>query len=111
MKIGELAKQAGLNPKTIRYYEATGLLPAAPRTESGYRRYEDRDIERLEFIRSAQSLGIALKEIKEVLAFRDQGTYPCPYVVNLLDAKVKEIESRIQGLRMLAKDLKRLRRT
>ena len=110
MQIGELAKKAGVNPKTIRYYEAIGLLPPAPRTDSGYRQYADRDAERLEFIRSAKALGVALEEIKEVLAFRDRGTYPCPYVLTLIDTKVKEIELRIRGLQMLASDLKRLRK-
>lgn len=110
MRIGELAKKARVNPKTLRYYEEIGLLPPAPRTESGYRQYADKDAERLEFIRSAKALGVALEEIKEVLAFRDRGTHPCPYVLTLIDTKVKEIELRIQGLRMLAGDLKRLRK-
>ncbi|MBI3976150.1 MAG: heavy metal-responsive transcriptional regulator [Armatimonadetes bacterium] len=110
MKIGELAKQAAVNPKTIRYYEEIGLLPPARRTESGYRQYADKDVERLQFIHSAQALGIALAEIKEVLAFRDRGTSPCLYVLMLIDTKVKEIESRIKGLRMLADDLKRLQK-
>lgn len=110
MRIGELAKKAGVNPKTIRYYEEIGLLPPAPRTESGYRQYANKDAERLEFIRSAKALGVALGEIKEVLAFRDRGTYPCPYVLTLIDTKLTEIESRIQGLQMLGGDLKRLRK-
>ncbi len=111
MQIGELAKKVGINPKTIRYYEETKLLPRAPRTESGYRQYADKDAERLEFIRSAQALGISLQEIKEVFAFRDRGTYPCPYVLRLIDTKVNAIEARIRGLRMLAADLKRLQKT
>ncbi len=110
MRIGELAKTAGINPKTIRYYEEIGLLPPAPRTESGYRQYGDEDAQRLEFIRNAQALGIALGEIKEVLAFRDRGAYPCPYVLELIGTKLREIESRIQGLRFLAGDLRRLRK-
>lgn len=110
MRISELAKKVGVNPKTIRYYEEIGLLPSAPRTESGYRLYRDRDAERLEFIHSAKALGFALAEIKEILAFRDRGTYPCPYVLTLMDRKVAEIESRIRGLQRLAADLKRLRK-
>jgi len=108
MRIGELAKRAGVNPKTIRYYEQIGLLPPAPRTESGYRKYTNKDDERLEFIHSAKALGITLEEIKEVLAFRDRRAYPCPYVLSLIQTKVEEIESRIRGLRMLATELKRL---
>ncbi|MGH2398114.1 MAG: heavy metal-responsive transcriptional regulator [bacterium] len=110
MRIGEFAKKAGVSAKTIRYYEEIGLLPPAPRTESSYRQYAEKDVERLEFIRSAKGLGVSLDEIKEVLAFRDRGTYPCPYVLTLINAKVEEIESRIQGLRMLARDLRRLRK-
>ncbi len=110
MQIGVLAKRAGLNPRTIRYYEQIGVFPPAPRTQSGYRQYTDQDRERLAFIRNAQALGVTLDEIKEVLAFRDRGVSPCPYVVKLIDAKVKEIQDRIRGLHLLAGDLRRLRR-
>ncbi len=110
MLIGELARRTGVNPKTIRYYEEIGLLPLAARSPSGYRQYAEADVERLEFIRNAKTLGVALEEIKEVLAFRNRGVSPCPYVLKLLDAKVKEIRGRIRGLRMLAEDLTRLQR-
>ncbi len=110
MRIGEFGENAGVNPKTIRYYEGIGLLPPPPRTASGYRNYTDQDVERLRFIRSAKALGIALQEIREVLAFRDRGVYPCPYVMKLIDAKAQEIELQIRGLRILADDLKRLRK-
>lgn len=111
MQIGMLAKKVGVNPKTIRFYEQIGLLPPAQRTKSGYRDYTERDVERLEFVRSARALGVALEEIKEVLAFRDRGVSPCPYVLGLIKAKVTEIESHIRGLRMMARELKRLQRT
>jgi DNA-binding transcriptional MerR regulator len=110
MLIGELARRTRVNPKTIRYYEEIRVLPPASRLPSRYRQYGDEDVERLEFIRSAKALGVTLEEIKEVLAFRDRGAAPCPYVLKLLDAKVKEIQDRIRGLRMLAKDLRRLQR-
>ncbi len=110
MQIGVLAKRAGLNPRTIRYYEQIGVLPAAPRTRSGYRQYTEQDRERLAFIRNAQALGVTLDEIREVLAFRDRGVSPCPYVLKLIDAKVEEIQDRIKGLQLLAGDLRRLRR-
>ncbi len=110
MQIGVLAKRAGLNPRTIRYYEQIGVLPPAPRTQSGYRQYTDQDRERLAFIRNTQTLGVTLDEIREVLAFRDRGVSPCPYVLKLIDAKVEEIQDRIKGLQLLAGDLRRLRR-
>jgi DNA-binding transcriptional MerR regulator len=110
MLIGELARKTGVNPKTIRYYEDIELLPPAARASSGYRQYTEEDVERLAFIRNAKALGVALGEIKEVLAFRDRGVSPCPYVLKLLDAKVKEIQGRIRGLRLLAGELRRLQR-
>lgn len=110
MLIGELARRTGINPKTIRYYEEVRVLPPASRLASRYRQYREEDVERLEFIRNAKALGVTLEEIKEVLAFRDRGVAPCPYVLKLLDAKVKEIQERIRGVRMLAEDLRRLQR-
>ncbi len=80
MRIGELGENVDVNPKNIRYYEGIGLL-LPPRTASGYRHYTDQDVERLKFICSAKALGIALEEIREVLAFRDRSVYPCPNVM------------------------------
>jgi DNA-binding transcriptional MerR regulator len=76
-----------VRPGTIRYYEAIGLLPSPPRSPSGYRQYTEADAERPEFIRSAKALGVRLDDIREVLAFRDRGAYPCPYVLRLIDAR------------------------
>ncbi len=58
MRIGELAEQAGVNPKTIRYYEAIGVLPAPDRTTAGYRRYRDVDVDRLVFVRRDELSGL-----------------------------------------------------
>src|SRR5918912_3615656 len=74
MKIGELAKVAGVNPRTLRYYERIGLLTPARRSDAGYRLYTARDAERLAFIRHAQRLGLSLRAIAEILAVRDAGT-------------------------------------
>jgi MerR family transcriptional regulator, copper efflux regulator len=110
MQIGQLAKKAGVNPRTIRFYEQIGVLPAPRRTPSGYRQYTDRDFDRLAFIRNVKALGVALGEIKEVLAFRDRGASPCPYVLSLIDSKAHEIRARIRGLQTLARQLRQLRR-
>ncbi len=106
MRIGELADQLGLNPKTIRYYESIGLLPAPDRTPSGYRDYDDeRSAEVLTFIKAAQRLGISLDEIREILAFRERGEPPCSYVRGVLRRQVDEIDERIAELRHLRKEL------
>jgi MerR family mercuric resistance operon transcriptional regulator len=69
MKIGELAKEAGVNIQTIRFYEREKLLAPPPRTRSGYRDYSARDLERLHFIQDCQRLGFTLADTYEVLEF------------------------------------------
>ena len=65
--IGKVAKQAGTNAKTIRYYEAIGLLTKPQRGENRYRLYPKEVVELLYFIRKAQGLGLRLSEIKEIV--------------------------------------------
>ena len=67
MRIGELAKQAGLNIQSVRFYERKGLLPPPPRSASGYRSYCERDLETIRFIKRAQGLGFTLQEITQLL--------------------------------------------
>lgn len=67
IRIGELARRAGVAPSALRFYEAAGLLPAADRTPAGYRLYAPELAGRLDFIRRAQALGLSLSEIKELL--------------------------------------------
>ncbi len=76
MRIGELGERLGVNTKTIRYYESIGLVPEPERTSSGYRIYSEADVERLVFIKSAQRLGLALDEVREILALRERGRRP-----------------------------------
>ncbi len=110
MRIGELARQLGLNPRTIRFYEATGVLPEPERTPSGYRDYDESDVERLKFVKLAQSLGLSLDEISEVLAFRDRGEPPCGYVTQVIAKKADEIDHQIEQLQRLRRELRRLAR-
>jgi MerR family transcriptional regulator, copper efflux regulator len=67
MRIGELAKHAGVSVQTLRFYERQGLLAKPARRASGYREYADRDLQRVNFIRSCQGIGFTLKDVKEVL--------------------------------------------
>lgn len=73
MRIGELAKRVGVNPKTIRYYESIGLLPEPQRTTDSYRSYDEDDVLRLAFIRRATEVNLQLDEIREALIERARG--------------------------------------
>lgn len=98
LRIGEVAARAGLNPKTLRYYEALGLLPSPLREANGYRRYAAETLELLAFIRQAQGLGFTLDEIKEILAIRRRGEVPCSHVRSLLQAKAAELDRKLADL-------------
>jgi DNA-binding transcriptional MerR regulator len=106
--IGRLAKELGLNPRTIRYYEALGLLPEPGRTPSGYRHYPPEVADRLRFVKKAQRLGFKLNEIKDILLLKDRGTEPCPHVRELATRKIKELEEVIRESKSLQKNLKGL---
>lgn len=108
MTIGQLASRAGINPRTLRYYERIGLLVPSSRTEAGYRIYTSADADRLSFIRRAQATGLSLAEIADIISVREGGTAPCRHVRVLAEAKVGEIDTRIAELRALREDLTRL---
>lgn len=110
MRIGELASQLSMNPRTIRFYEASGVLPEPARTSSGYRNYDGSDLERLKFVKLAQSLGLRLDEISEILALRDGGEVPCEYVRTLIGTKAIEIEQQIEQLKDMRQEFRRLAR-
>lgn len=70
LTIGRLAREAGVNSETIRFYERRGLIPKPPRPATGYRRYPPETVRRVRFIRHAKELGFSLKEILELLSLR-----------------------------------------
>lgn len=110
VRIGELAAQTGVSTKTIRYYEDIGIMPAPPRGSSGYREYSDDAHVRLGFVRAAQSVGLTLGEIREVLAVRDRGEAPCTHVRRLVERHAAELAERMAALTAMREDLERLAR-
>lgn len=109
VRIGQLAAEFGLNPKTIRYYEEIGLLPAAQRTAAGYRLYNDTDRDRLRFIAKAKTVGLMLEEIREVLQLKDDGQQPCEHVLSLLDQKLATVDEQLRALTEFKQELVTLR--
>ena len=109
-RIGELAEELNLNPRTIRYYEKLDLLPEPERTQAGYRLYGDKDRQRLSFILKSKQIGLSLDEIREVLSLRDQGSNPCEHVLAVVDRKIKDIDEQLRTLDELRSELLGLKR-
>ena len=109
MNIGELAKTTGVGSKTIRYYEAEGLIPQPIRTHAGYRVYRQSDVERLLFIKKGKRLGLSLREIKGILQLHDRQEPTCMHVRSLLDAKLSQVEAAIKDLQEFRDELLDLR--
>lgn len=105
LRIGQLAELAGVNPKTIRYYESIGLLPEPARSSSGYRLYSSGDTDRLRFIRRAKALGLSLEEIREILNVRSSGELPCGCVREVAGRRVAELDRRIAEMVRMRGDL------
>lgn len=109
MLIGEVARSTGVSTKTLRFYEAEGLLPAPDRTAGGYRDYAREALGRVEFIRSAQAAGFTLRQIGEVLEIRDGGQTPCGHVEGLVELRLVEVEQRLAELAAVRDQLHLLR--
>ena len=101
--IGIIAKHAGVPIKTIRYYEEVGLLPKPARTTSRYRLYAPKIVDRLQFIKKAQSLGLRLEDIKEILELADRGRCPCGHVQRLLKFRLRELNQKIADLHLMTR--------
>ncbi len=107
LRTGELAKRAGVNLETIRFYERKGLLPPPPRLESGYRSFSPATVRRVLFIKRAQELGFSLEEIKELLALRVQPGATCADIRRRAEAKILDIDAKIRVLRSIRRALSR----
>ncbi|MFZ5540552.1 MAG: MerR family transcriptional regulator [Pseudomonadota bacterium] len=109
MRIGELARRTATAVDTIRYYERVGLLPAPARTSSNYRSYSAAEVERLRFIRRCRDLDIPVADIHDLLRFCGSPGRHCRDVDALLERRIRQIESRIDELNVLARELRQLR--
>lgn len=98
MLIGAVAERAGVSAKTLRFYEDEGLLPTPGRTSGGYRDYPAEAVDRVVFIRHAQTAGLTLGQVRQVLDIRDDGDPPCEHVATLVAERLAEVERRIEAL-------------
>lgn len=106
MQIGIVAKKIGLSVDAIRFYERNGLLPRPPRTEGGFRRYGENDVDTLAFVRRVQGLGFKLDEIRGLLQLRGNRLQPCAPVRRRLQEKLADVQRKRSDLRKLEYELR-----
>ena len=105
MRIGELARQAGVDVQTVRYYEREGLLEAPARTGSGYRAYGPEHLERLNFVRHCRALDMPLAEIKRLIHLSTDKTVSCDEVNALVRVHLGRVQAKRRSLEELEKQL------
>lgn len=103
--IGQVARKSNIPIKTIRYYEQLGLIKASDRTSGGFRLFDPSVFTRLAFIKRSQSLGLSLQEIAQCLQVYDRGELPCDEIKHKLQAKLVEIEGKIEHWQGLKADI------
>ena len=108
MNIGEASKASGVSVKMIRHYEAIGLLPAALRTESGYRVYRTEDVHALRFIGNARDLGFPLAEIADLLGLWRDRDRASGEVKRLALAHLAAIDEKVKALQAMGDTLRHL---
>lgn len=98
LNIGQAATASGVSAKMIRHYEEVGLLPAARRTDSGYRQYGDVDVQTLRFIRHSRDLGFSLPQIAQLMSLWQDRSRPSREVKALAKSHIRELEEKAQEL-------------
>ena len=110
MKIGQLSKQAGCRPETIRFYEHQRVLLPPRRTRSGYRDYDRKHLDELLFVRHCRALGLTLEETRELLQLRRDPEHGCGEANRLVDRRLVQVREQMRSLRRLTELLQSLRR-
>lgn len=105
LKIGEVSKESGIGIEALRFYERSGLLGKPVRSESNYRLYDEGVLERLAFIKKAQTLGFSLDEIKRIIADARSGASPCADVREIVRRRLGELDERMREMKRYRKEL------
>jgi DNA-binding transcriptional MerR regulator len=108
VKIGDFARLANTNLRTLRYYEEIGLLQPATRSTGGFRFYRREDLDRLRMVNRLQELGLELARIRELMVTRGNGLAHREFVARVRQALTEQaqlIEARITSLGQQQKGL------
>ena len=99
LTIGHIARSAGVNIETVRYYQRRGLVPLPPKRARGFRYYTPETASRLRFIKRAQALGMSLKEVQRLIRIDAKGA--CKETRALAVEKLALVESKLVELARL----------
>ncbi len=105
MNIGQAAARSRVSAKMVRHYEALGLLPPVARTGAGYRRYGEREVHTLRFIRAARDLGFSIAEITELLALWQKRDRASADVKRIAQAHIADLDRRLAELAAMKQSL------
>ena len=108
LTIGELARQTGVSVETIRFYEHEGLLVKPERPPGSIRTYPHEAIERLSFVHEAKEVGFTLREIRDLIALRDDPQADAAAVRGRAMAKLGEVESKVEQFERMRSTLRDL---
>jgi len=106
-RIGEISARSGLTPDALRYYERLGLLPRFRRTAGGFRIYTSDVVERVRFIKQAQTIGLSLDEIRQLVRQLDcDDPEHCSAVMDLVVTRLAEVDTKLGELREFRRTLR-----
>ena len=105
LKIGAVARRAGVTLDTVRFYERRGVLPAPARRASGYREYSAATVERIRFAKALQGMGFTLDEVVAVLRDVDAGVGDCDRERPRFEAVLARVDEKIADLRAVRRGL------
>ena len=108
MNIGEASRLSGVSSKMIRHYESLGLVPGVPRTDAGYRQYDEDSLHTLRVIRRSRDLGFDMKEIAALLQLWRNRRRSSAEVNRIAQAHVADLEKRIAAMQAMQRTLKHL---
>jgi MerR family copper efflux transcriptional regulator len=110
LSITALARQTGVSSKSLRYWEALGLLPKAARSRAGYRFFPCEAVAYVGFVKKSKAIGLTLKQMQKVLRLARDGRSPCATVETWIDARIAELETAIRLLTAQLAELKCIQR-
>lgn len=108
MRSGQVARNAGVNVETLRYYERRGILQSPERRASGYREYTEEAVGIIRFVKRAQELGFSLDEVETLLTLASGGPESCDSARALATRKLGELDAKMRSIRAMQDSLRRL---